>query len=127
MLPVIQRYLLSLLTIVDLEVDAATSLVDYYGNGVQSRNGLNLASREFNIKVDYAIANSVCAVQSMKSWVVLDPVGVGASSMSSGEGDEVDDIEEFVEWHPNLDGGLVIEEDWTVIGPVPDGGGEYIE
>lgn len=114
MLPVIQRYLLSLLTIVDLEVDAATSLADYYGNNVQSRNGLNLASREFNIKVDYAIANSVCAVQSMKSWVVLDPVGVGASSMSSGasatdadDDEDESEIEMVAHWHSPNEGELI--------------------
>ena len=110
-----------------MHVKLATPLLDFYGDNVQSEHDLHvLANRAINVKVDYDIANRVCAVQSKADWVVLDPI-VDASSMSSGEGDEVDDIEEFVEWHPNLDGGLVIEEDWTVIGPVPDGGGEYIE
>lgn len=91
-----------------MEIDAATPLADYYGNDVQTLHDLtgSLASQEFNIKIDYSVANSVCAVQSMKPWVVLDPdpiSGASVSSMGSGSSGGADyeevEVEQIAHWH----------------------------
>ena len=95
-----------------MEIDTATPLADYYGNDVQSLHDLtaSLASQEFNIKVEYAIANSVCAVQSMKPWVVLDPDPISGASVSSigvsgspGADYEEVEVEQIAHWHGDDD------------------------
>jgi hypothetical protein len=100
----------------DLVVKLATSVDDYYGNNVQSEHALPApTSRVFNVRVDYDIAHSLCAVQEKAPWAEPYDPAQGATSLSLGvddydgiEGGE--DIDEVVTWHPPAEeggGGLV--------------------
>ena len=88
----------------------ATIVDDYYGNNVQSSHDLTApATKVFNIKIDYDVAYSVCAVLEKATWAKPLP-SAGTSSMSIGadsseeEYDEFSGIDEVVEF-PNEEGG----------------------
>ena len=89
-----------------------TSVDDYYGSNVQSSHDLPAPSTKvFNIKIDYDIAHSVCAVLEKAPWAKPLPAD-GTSSMSIGadgseeEYDELSEINEVVEFHGEEGGGL---------------------
>lgn len=92
----------------DLVVKQATSVDDYYGTNVQSSHDLPApATKVFNIKIDYDIAHSLCAVLEKATWakpltaVASDSMGANAIEEEYDERSEIDEVVEF----PNEEGG----------------------
>ena len=100
-----------------------TSVDDYYGTNVQSSHDLPApATKAFNIKIDYDIAHSVCAVLEKATWAKPLPAPTSPPSINGAEGttsmsigadgseeeyDELSEIDEVVEFPDEEGGGLM--------------------
>ena len=87
--------------IADLRVKSASPIEDYHGENIQPSLRLSSSKMNFEGRIDYKVANSLCAVHIVASWVVMDPYA--ANVLILGEEDiiqvtkEGNEEEELVE------------------------------
>ncbi len=63
-----------------LEIGSVSPIEDYHGDNLQTFHALSSLNMKFEGKIEYEVANSLCAAQSSAAWVVMDPLAAAASA-----------------------------------------------
>lgn len=73
----------------DIGTSPSTLITDYYANNVQSLYGISTPTTVFYGSINYEIAHSLCAVQSMAPWANTNPSGAFVEDVGKEEVPEI--------------------------------------